>query len=107
VAAPSTLYSFDYAYILKSVRNWLFHQAKETSAKQLYDKGKAVQNDKQAFSYFKQAAELDYGLAQHKVGQAYEKGLGVKQDIAQAIVWYQVAAKDNDVAAIAAIKRLS
>jgi TPR repeat protein len=46
-------------------------------------------------------------LALVRMGYLYEKGLGVKQDSDQAIAWYQVAAKDNDAEAKAAIKRLS
>ena len=46
-------------------------------------------------------------LALVRLGYFYEMGLGVKQDTAQAIAWYQVAANDNDAEAKAAPKRLS
>ena len=46
-------------------------------------------------------------LALSRLGYMYEKGLGVKQDVNQAKVWYQLAAKDDDVASIAALKQLS
>ncbi len=86
------LYSFDYAYKLDAVRNWLFQQSKDSKAQQLFQQGRSSQNEQQAFSSFLQSAELGYGPAQDQVGEAYEKGRGVAKDIHSAISWYSKAA---------------
>ena len=193
------MYSFDHAYLLGGVRDWLFQQRKESpkqaAAKQLLDQGIAyfngtgvVQDYPKAAQLFQQAwadghmkaprylgimaeeglgVKVDYAkalsyykaasdagditaaarigwlyerglgmksnaaealkwylkaaitpeesaknihprvLALSRLGYMYEKGLGVKQDVNQAKIWYQLAAKDDDVASIAALKQLS
>ncbi len=85
------MYSFDYAYKLKAVRDWLFRQTKAPSVRDMYEKGMSTSNETLAFSYFMQAAKLGYGPALHQVAKAYASGSGVAQDSAQAIAWYEKA----------------
>ncbi len=44
--------------------------------------------------------------AQFALGQCYEKGLGVEQDIKKALEWYNHAARRGDVEAVFAIEKL-
>lgn len=53
------------------------------------------QNYNQAFSIFKRLAEQGNASAQYNLGVMYEKGLGVKQDDAQAVWWYQKSAEQG------------
>jgi len=85
------LYSFDYAYKLDAVRNWLFQQSKDSKAQQLYQQGRIYRDEQQAFASFLQSAELGYGPAQAQVGEAYEKGRGIAKDLNMAISWYYKA----------------
>ncbi|GKT29034.1 SEL1-like repeat protein, partial [Aduncisulcus paluster] len=66
------LYSFDYAYQLKA-------------------KGSSAKDDKSAFTFYLQSAQLGYGPAQDKVGYAYQHGKGVARDIKEAVKWYRKA----------------
>jgi Sel1 repeat len=60
----------------------------DEAGKQYYDQG----NYAQAMYYFRQAADQGDAQAQDNVGGLYEGGLGVKQDPAQALFWYDKAA---------------
>jgi len=58
-----------------------------------------VQDHKQAFALFKQAAEKEHINAQIKVGLMYEQGLGVTKDLNAALEWYKKAADKGSVEA--------
>jgi uncharacterized protein len=54
----------------------------------LYLAGLGVQqDDKQAVTWFRRAAERDYALAQYYLGWMHEYGRGVVQDYTEAIYW--------------------
>lgn len=42
--------------------------------------------------WFRKAAEQEHLWAQHNLGVLYEKGKGVKPDLAEAYKWYNLAA---------------
>lgn len=46
----------------------------------------------QRFDWYKRAADSGIPLAMEKVGHAYQHGIGVKEDDAEALHWYQKAA---------------
>jgi TPR repeat protein len=50
---------------------------------------------KQAFQSWKSGAEAGNRTAQYALGQLYEQGNGIKQDIEKAIYWYGEAAKQG------------
>lgn len=85
------MYSFDHAYKLKSVRDWLFRQSKGASASQGGSEGLAAYDVGRAFPAFLRAALWGDAQAQYRVGRAYEKGEGVAQDYAKAARWYRKA----------------
>lgn len=49
----------------------------------------------QAFSIFQDMAEQDYAPAQHMLGNLYQKGKGVEQDIVMAYKWFSLAANNG------------
>jgi len=56
-----------------------------------------MQEDHQkAAEYLEKAAQAGIVHAQTKLGNAYEKGIGVKKDPKQAFYWYKKAAEKND-----------
>jgi len=59
-----------------------------------------------ALDLFVNAANQGSPVAQTKLGMIYEKGLGVRQDFAQATAWYLKGAKQGDANAEAALGRL-
>lgn len=68
------------------------------SAEKLYQEGKALYDAKkyeQAFPKLKAAAEKGHKKAQYRVGRCYEKGRGVAESDAQAVVWYRKAANQG------------
>lgn len=68
------------------------------SAEKLYREGKALYDAKkyeQAFPKLKAAAEKGHKKAQYRLGRCYEKGRGVAESDAQAVVWYQKAANQG------------
>lgn len=90
--AVEHMYSFDHAYLLRPVRDWLFTHSKPLlSAQQLYDKGLTTTDETQAFIYLLQSAKMGNGKAQEALAEAYEKGKGVSRDIPQAVAWYEKA----------------
>jgi TPR repeat protein len=50
----------------------------------------------ETFTVLKRAAEDSYAQAEADIGELYEDGLGVRQDYAQAMVWYRKAADQNN-----------
>ncbi len=56
-------------------------------------------NLKTAFSFYLKAAELNLPDAQFKTGYCYEKGLGTKTNLDEAISWYQKASDQGSVQA--------
>lgn len=55
---------------------------------------------KGAARWFEMAAEMDFAPAQYRIGNAYEKGLGVERDAARAKEWYARAAEAGNVSAM-------
>jgi len=59
----------------------------------MYLKGQGtLQDAKQAFKWFKQAAEKDYSRAQYKLGYLYHRGEGTKRDNNKAFKWVSKSA---------------
>ncbi|GFO73273.1 hypothetical protein BJAS_P3987 [Bathymodiolus japonicus methanotrophic gill symbiont] len=62
----------------------------------MYKKGKGVvQDDKEAFKWFRKSAEQGNGEAQFLLGRMYVKGEGVVQDDKEAVKWYRKAAEQG------------
>ena len=62
-----------------------------------YQYGKDVaKDDKQAFAWFKAAADQGLSPAQLNVGRMYADGIGVKKDFKTAITLYTKVAKQNE-----------
>jgi TPR repeat protein len=57
------------------------------------------QDDVQAVSWYRQAAEQGNAVAQSNLGGFYRLGRGVPQDYAQAVTWFRQAADQGDAAA--------
>jgi localization factor PodJL len=53
-----------------------------------------------AARWYEMAAEMGFAPAQYRIGNAYEKGLGVERDRQAAITWYQLAAEQGNVSAM-------
>ncbi len=45
--------------------------------------------------WLRKSADSGYAAAQNRLGQYYDNGTGVSQDIAQAVVWYRKAAEQG------------
>ncbi|KIO47791.1 tetratricopeptide repeat protein, partial [Nitrosospira sp. NpAV] len=62
----------------------------------LYAKGRGVaQDDREAVSWYRKAAEQGNADAQYNLGLAYTKGQGTTQDERQAAFWYLKAAEQE------------
>ena len=48
---------------------------------------------------FRKAAEQGLAFAQFKLGQMYDKGVGVPKDVAEAVKWYRKAAEQGEALA--------
>ena len=55
---------------------------------------------KAAAKWYEKAAELGLAPAEYRIGNFYEKGLGVDRDIAKAKTWYQMAAEQGNASAM-------
>ena len=53
-------------------------------------------DDAQAVSWFRQAADQGHVVAQFRLGEMYDLGLGVRKDYAQAVAWYRKAADQGN-----------
>jgi hypothetical protein len=63
----------------------------------MYELGKGVaQDDKQAASWYRKAAEQGYATAQTNLGVMYAQGKGVAQDYVQAHMWSNIASANGD-----------
>ena len=51
---------------------------------------------KEAFKWYRMAAEEGIAVAQTNLGLIYENGLGVEQDFVQAHKWYNIAGTNGD-----------
>jgi hypothetical protein len=62
----------------------------------MYDQGRGVaQDDKQAVSWYRKAAEQGYATAQNNLGNMYAQGKGVAQDYVQAHMWFNIASANG------------
>lgn len=59
-----------------------------------------------ALKWFRKAALQKNAIAQNSIGEYYEKGLGVEQDLEQAETWYKKAADQGYEPAIKNLERL-
>jgi TPR repeat protein len=78
----------------------------DNSAKSLYNlglmyyRGEGVKEDKkEAFTWFRKAAEQGYTPARFSVGVMYYKGVGVEQDRKEAAKWLRRAADQGEAKA--------
>ena len=55
----------------------------------------APQDAKEAFKWYRLAADQGLADAQCALGEMYEKGKGVPQDYVQAYAWYSLAVRGN------------
>jgi localization factor PodJL len=53
-----------------------------------------------AFAWFNAAADQGFAPAQYRVGNMYEKGMGVERDATNAKLWYQMAAEAGNASAM-------
>lgn len=56
-------------------------------------------NEKEAFRWYRKAAEAGDAEAERFVGKCYEKAMGVEQDLTVAASWYRKSAEHGDVLA--------
>ena len=59
-----------------------------------------------ALRWFRKAALQKNAMAQNTIGEYYEKGLGVEQDLEQAETWYKKAADQGYEPAVRNLERL-
>ncbi len=57
------------------------------------------QNDAEAITWTRKAAEQGLAVAQFSLGALYDYGQGVRQDYAEALKWYRQAAEQGNPAA--------
>lgn len=70
----------------------------------MYQQGHGVvQDDKQAFEWYRLAAEQGYALAQWRLAILYKTGTGVVQDYQEAFKWYKLVAEKGDAYAQSAL----
>ena len=61
-----------------------------------YENGKYVKKSKkEAFRWYKEAAEQGHPQAMERVGYCYEKGRGVKKNEPKAAYWYGLAEQNG------------
>lgn len=53
-----------------------------------------------AFEWFTKSAQWGYVKAHAEIGKSYARGIGVKQDVEQALEHYRIAAQNNSASAI-------
>ena len=78
-------------------------------ANEMYVKGHEYHLDgdyESALKWFRKAALQKNAIAQNSIGEYYEKGLGVEQDLEQAKTWYRKAADQGYEPAIKNLERL-
>jgi TPR repeat protein/predicted esterase len=95
------MHAFDRAYLLESVRDWLFMQNK-LPVDELYKRGndaRAAKNEELAFYYYLQAARLGHMMSQMNVAAAYFNGGVVKRNYAEAARMFQIAWDNGDIKA--------
>lgn len=59
-----------------------------------------------AVEYFRVLADQDWSIAQNRMGEFYENGIGVERDLDKAMVWYELAAAQGHPVARAHAERL-
>jgi len=64
------------------------------------------ERNKIAFSYFQRAAETGDAQALYYVGYFYERGIGIEQDIEQAVRYYTLAANSGWGTAVNALSHM-
>jgi TPR repeat protein len=60
----------------------------------------------QAMKWFRKAAEKGDPDGEFSLGNMYQQGLGVPENLPEAIAWYQRASKDGQVQAPIALRTL-
>ena len=71
-----------------------FYQISGTKALDLFG-----QDDEQAVSFFRKAAEQGDAVGQRRLGWMYDNGRGTPQNYEEAVKWYRLAAEQGDVKA--------
>jgi TPR repeat protein len=61
---------------------------------------------RRAAEYFQTLAEQQWSVAQNRLGEMYEQGLGVPRDLDLAVSWYERAAEQGHPIAQAHVKKL-
>jgi hypothetical protein len=95
------MHAFDRAYLLESVRDWLFMQNK-LPVDELYKRGndaRTAKNEELAFYYYQQGARLGHMMSQANVATALFNGGGVKRNYAEAARMFQIAWDNGDIKA--------
>lgn len=115
VANPGAehMYSFDYAYQLAPVREWVFRQSRRPDIRHRIDSvmlnlgiKHLADSDRdyiKAMEYFNIASALGHMKAPRYLGIIHEDGLGIKIDYSKAMAFYMTAAKAGDITAAARI----
>ena len=57
----------------------------------------AIQDEKEAFEWYKLAAEQGHAHAQYNLGLMYNYGRGVPKNLVEAFKWYKIAAEQGDM----------
>ncbi len=72
----------------------------EVAARLAEGKGDTDQNLKEAVAWYQRSASSGFAMAQFRLGTLYERGVGVKTDLARAQVWYSRAAEQGNIKAM-------
>jgi TPR repeat protein len=59
-----------------------------------------------AVEYFRALADQNWSIAQNRMGEFYENGVGVTRDLDLAMTWYELAAEQGHPVAKAHAERL-
>jgi len=64
------------------------------------------QDDSQAASWYRKAAEQGDDQSQYRLGGFYYEGIGLEQDYAQAAYWFLKAARQGHIDATRALEHM-
>lgn len=78
----------------------------EQAMNYLHGRNGFTEDSAKAVEYFRALADQDWSIAQNRMGEFYENGVGVNRDLDQAIVWYKLAADQGHPIAKAHADRL-
>jgi len=92
---------------LTRARELLLQAANQGEPQAEFLLGKISEKVDESFAWYSKSAHHGYARAQRELGNFYEIGKGVSQDLTQAVNWYSKAAKNGDQDAIKQLAKIN